>query len=88
VIKFVGRYFITRLEHNPGYASFTAAAGAVGLLLFMLFLHMIVLFAAALAATSGRGAVYDMACRPVARIDAGDDDDAAQSSLPTRLGKD
>jgi membrane protein len=64
VLKVVGRWFITRTQHNPAYENFTAAAAAVGLLLFMYFFHQIVLFAAALAATSHRGDVYDMATRP------------------------
>jgi membrane protein len=64
VLKVVGRWFITRTQHNPAYENFTAAAAAVGLLLFMYFFHQIVLFAAALAATSNRGVVYDMSRRP------------------------
>ena len=88
LLKVVGRYVITRLEHNPGYASFTAAAGAVGLLLFMLFMHMIVLFAAALAATSRSGAVYDHACRPAARVGNGTGKRPAVSSHLIRLRED
>ncbi|WP_203987986.1 YihY/virulence factor BrkB family protein [Virgisporangium aurantiacum] len=64
VLKVIGRWFITRTQHNPAYENFTAAAAAVGLLLFMYFFHQIVLFAAALAATSNRGVVYDMSRRP------------------------
>lgn len=64
VLKVLGRWFITRTQHNPAYENFTAAAAAVGLLLFMYFFHQIVLFAAALAATSNRGVVYDMSRRP------------------------
>ncbi len=64
ILKVVGRWFITRTQHNPAYENFTAAAAAVGLLLFMYFFHQIVLFAAALAATSNRGVVYDMSRRP------------------------
>ncbi|GAA1032547.1 hypothetical protein GCM10009557_31390 [Virgisporangium ochraceum] len=64
ILKVIGRWFITRTQHNPAYENFTAAAAAVGLLLFMYFFHQIVLFAASLAATSHRGVVYDMANRP------------------------
>lgn len=68
ILKVIGRYFITRTQHNPAYENFTAAAAAVGLLLFMYFFHQIVLFAAALAATSHRGVVYDMTHRPGRRV--------------------
>jgi membrane protein len=83
VLKVVGRWFITRTQHNPAYESFSAAAAAVGLLLFMYFFHQIVLFAAALAATSHRGDVYDMTCRPAALIqaDARHDDVMPKPSL-------
>ena len=66
VLKVVGRWFITRTQHNPAYENFTAAAAAVGLLLFMYFFHQLVLFAAALAATSDRGAVlgHDLPAGP------------------------
>lgn len=64
VLKVIGRYFITRTQHNPAYENFTAAAAAVGLLLFMYFFHQIVLFATALCATSDRGRVLDLTCRP------------------------
>jgi membrane protein len=68
VLKVVGRWFITRTQHNPAYESFAAAAAAVGLLLFMYFFHNLVLFATALAATSDRGTVFDITCRPAVRI--------------------
>jgi len=64
VLKVIGRWFITRTQHNPAYENFTAAAAAVGLLLFMYFFNQIVLFATALAATSDRGTVLDLTCRP------------------------
>jgi membrane protein len=70
VLKVAGRWFITRTQHNPAYASFAAAAAAVGLLLFMYLFHEVVLFAAAMAATSDRGDVYDMTCRPAALVQA------------------
>jgi membrane protein len=64
VLKVAGRFFITRTQHNPAYRDFAAAAAAVGLLIFMYFFNQIVLFAAALAATSERGTVRDLAAGP------------------------
>jgi membrane protein len=87
VLKVVGRWFITRTQHNPAYESFTAAAAAVGLLLFMFFFHQLVLFATALAATSGRGKVYDLTCRPPAQVEPGTDADAARNPNIHRLQK-
>jgi membrane protein len=87
ILKVIGRWFITRTQHNPAYESFAAAAAAVGLLLFMYFFHQLVLFATALAATSGRGPVYDLTCRPAARVDPGTDEDAARNPHLGRLKK-
>jgi membrane protein len=87
VLKVVGRWFITRTQHNPAYESFTAAAAAVGLLLFMFFFHQLVLFATAVAATSGRGKVYDLTCRPPAPVLPGTDADAARNPNINRLQK-
>lgn len=58
LLKTLGRIYITRTEDNPAYQ---IAAGAVGLLLFMYLLHQMLLFAAALAATSSHGRVRDLA---------------------------
>jgi len=57
-LKTLGRWYIGRVQHNPAYQVF---AGAVGLLVFMYLFSQVVLFAAALAATSGRGRVRDLA---------------------------
>lgn len=58
LINTVGRYYVVRAERNPAYA---VVAGAVGLLLYLYLLNQLVLFGAALAATSQRGQVWDMA---------------------------
>jgi membrane protein len=58
LIKTLGKLYITRTERNPAYQ---LVAGTVGLLLFMYLLHQLLLFAAALAATSKHGRVIDMA---------------------------
>jgi len=80
VLKVLGRWVITRTQHNPAYEGFTAAAAAVGLLLFMFFFNQIVLFAAALAATSDRGSVLDLANRPPKVVEMGTDEVAAQNA--------
>jgi membrane protein len=86
VLKMVGRYFIARTQANPAYQGFTAAAAAVGLLLFMYFFNQIVLFAAALAATSEHGRVLDLAAGPKPRtVEPGDDDAAAHNPNLIRI---
>jgi len=60
-LKTLGRWYITRTQHNPAYQVF---AGAVGLLVFMYLFSQIVLYAAALAATSRHGLVRDLAAGP------------------------
>ncbi|GAA0739081.1 YihY/virulence factor BrkB family protein [Dactylosporangium roseum] len=58
LLKTVGKLYITRAEHNPAYQ---LVAGTIGLLLYMYLLHQLLLFAAALAATSPHGRVKDLA---------------------------
>ncbi|SCL18524.1 YihY/virulence factor BrkB family protein [Micromonospora inyonensis] len=58
LINTVGRYYVVRAERNPAYA---VVAGAVGLLLYLYLLNQLVLFGAALAATSEQGRVLDLA---------------------------
>lgn len=87
ILKVVGRWFISSTQRNPAYSGFTAAAAAVGLLLFMYLVHQIVLFAAALAATSERGLVLDLSTRPAVRVDGGTDEQAARNSHLNRLQK-
>jgi len=87
LLKVVGRWFISRTQANPAYEGFTAAAAAVGLLLFMYFFHQLVLFAAALAATSYRGQVLDMSSRPALAVSPGSDEEAAHNPHINRLSK-
>jgi membrane protein len=61
-LKTLGRWYIARTQHNPAYQVF---AGAVGLLVLTYLFSQIVLFAAALAATSEFGKVRDLAKPPV-----------------------
>ncbi|MER7888383.1 YihY/virulence factor BrkB family protein [Micromonospora sp. NPDC094482] len=61
LLNTVGRYYVVRTERNPAY---TVVAGAVGLLLYLYLLNQLVLFGAALAATSTRGRVVDLAEGP------------------------
>jgi membrane protein len=58
LLKTLGKWYITRTERNPAYQ---LVAGTVGLLLFMYLLHRVLLFAAALAATSTKGRAHDLA---------------------------
>jgi membrane protein len=58
LLNTVGRYYVVRTEKNPAY---TVVATAVGLLLYLYLLNQLVLFGAALAATSRAGRVVDLA---------------------------
>jgi membrane protein len=58
LLKSLGKWYITRTEHNPAYQ---VVAGTVGLLLFMYLFHQLLLFAAAIAATDQHGRVVDLA---------------------------
>lgn len=61
LLNTVGRYYVVRTERNPAY---TVVTTAVGLLLYLYLLNQLVLFGAALAATSPYGRVVDLAQRP------------------------
>ena len=68
VLKTAGRLF---LEHSTANPAYQAVASAVGLLLFLYLLNQVVLFAAALTATSGRGQAIDRARGVRAGVRAG-----------------
>ncbi|WP_229399853.1 YhjD/YihY/BrkB family envelope integrity protein [Micromonospora okii] len=71
LLNTVGRYYVVRTERNPAY---TVVAGAVGVLLYLYLLNQLVLFGAALAATSPYGRVVDLAEGPApADLDADTD---------------
>lgn len=57
LLNTVGRYYVGRVERNPAYA---VVAGAVGLLIYLYLLNQLLLFGAALAATSEHGSVRDL----------------------------
>jgi membrane protein len=60
LLNSLGRYYVVRWERNPAY---TVVAGAVGLLIYLYLLNQLLLFGAAVAATSGHGRVIDLADR-------------------------
>jgi membrane protein len=57
VLNTLGRIYVHRAEINPAYQ---VVAGAVGLLVFLSLANQLLLFAAALTATSTRGSINDM----------------------------
>jgi membrane protein len=71
LLNTLGRYYIVRAERNPAY---TVVAGAVGLLLYLYLLNQLLLFGAALAATSRHGRVIDLAERPASADENGEDE--------------
>jgi membrane protein len=68
VLTTVGRIYVTHTENNPAYK---VAGAAVGLLVFLNLFSQLLLFAAALAATSRHGTVTDLS------------GDAAPSDVPS-----
>jgi len=58
LLNTVGREYVVRTDRNPAY---TVVTGAVGLLLYLYLLNQLLLFGAALAATSKHGKVTDLA---------------------------
>jgi membrane protein len=56
ILNTVGRIYVQRAEANPAYQ---VVAGAVGLLVFLSLLNQLILFAAALTATSHHGFMRD-----------------------------
>jgi membrane protein len=67
ILNTVGRWFIARTENRPAYQ---VVAGAVGLLVYLYLLNQLILFGAALAATSTRGTIVDLAATPAAADEA------------------
>jgi membrane protein len=61
LLKTVGSFYVQRTEANPTYH---LVAGTVGLLVFLNVVNQLILFAAALTATSTAGEVIDLAMRP------------------------
>jgi membrane protein len=57
ILNTAGREYVIRIDRNPAY---TVVTGAVGLLLYLYLLNQLLLFGAALAATSAHGEVTDL----------------------------
>ncbi|GAB7049976.1 YihY/virulence factor BrkB family protein [Catenuloplanes indicus] len=66
LLNTAGRYVIGLAQHNPAY---TVVTGAVGLLVYLYLLNQMLLFAAAWAATSPHGKVWDYSGGPVENHD-------------------
>ncbi len=60
-LKTLGGLYVQRMATNPAYQ---VVASAVGLLVFLKILNQLIMFAAALTATSHTGQVTDLATRP------------------------
>jgi membrane protein len=61
LLNSIGKWYIARTEERPAYQ---LVAGAVGLLIYLYLLNQLILIGAALAATSTRGTVRDLAAGP------------------------
>jgi membrane protein len=60
LLNSVGRFYVIRWERNPAYA---VVAGAVGLLVYLYLFNQLLIFGAALLATSTHGRVIDLTVR-------------------------
>lgn len=65
VLNTVGRFLIARAQARPAYQ---VVAGSVGLLVYLYLFHQLILWAAAIAATSTRGNAVDHGRRPFKRV--------------------
>ncbi|HEY3008903.1 MAG TPA: YihY/virulence factor BrkB family protein [Micromonosporaceae bacterium] len=64
LLNSVGRYYVLRTAGNPAYK---VVASAIALLVYLYLFNQLLLFGAAIAATSGRGSVIDLAAGPPPR---------------------
>lgn len=80
LLKTVGGFYIQRIEANPTYH---VVAGTVGLLVFLNVVNQLILFAAALTATSATGHVTDLPVRP--RSPQSTDDQGTDPAEPTTV---
>ncbi|MEU2611400.1 YhjD/YihY/BrkB family envelope integrity protein [Micromonospora sp. NPDC007271] len=83
LLNTVGRYYVVRTERNPAY---TVVATAVGLLVYLYLLNQLVLFGAALAATSRYGRVVDLAEGRAAREVDVEADEVPEPGTPGGAG--
>ncbi len=79
LLSTAGRAYISYSAHRPAYQ---VVGGTVGLLLFLYFFNQLVLFGAALAATSTHGTVRDLAAGPPPE-DASDPDQDHEEGTDT-----
>jgi membrane protein len=72
LLNTLGREWVIRIDRNPAY---TVVTGAVGLLLYLYLLNQLLLFGAALAATSTHGEVTDLAAETPPDTDLSENED-------------
>lgn len=79
VLNTAGREYVIRIDRNPAY---TVVTGAVGLLLYLYLLNQMLLFGAALAATSTHGEVTDLAAGTPPGSDLSENEDPRRPDSP------
>jgi membrane protein len=79
VLNTAGREYVIRIDRNPAY---TVVTGAVGLLLYLYLLNQMLLFGAALAATSTHGEVTDLAAGAPPDTDLSENEDPRRPDSP------
>jgi membrane protein len=79
LLNTVGTWFIGRTEHRPAYQ---LVAGTVGLLIYLYVLNQLILFGAALAATSRHGTVVDLAAADRGGVDGKPGDNPGEPRGP------
>ena len=83
LLKTVGRVYVQRIEANPTYQ---VVAGTVGLLVSLNVVNQLILFAAALTATSTTGAVTDLAVRADRPTLSGGQDTSSATTVVSDAG--
>jgi membrane protein len=83
LLKTVGRLYVQHTEANPTYQ---VVAGTVGLLVSLNVINQLILFAAALTATSTTGAVTDLAVRAESPRSSGDQDASPTATAVPEAG--
>jgi membrane protein len=81
VLNTLGQIYVRHTEANPAYQ---VVAAAVGLLVFLSLLNQLILYAAALTATSVHGSVRILTGRQLVTVETGPEPGIAFTTLPPR----
>jgi membrane protein len=77
LLNSIGRYYVFRAAGNPAYR---VVASTIAVLVYLYLFNQLLLFGAAVAATSGHGSVVDLAAGPPPRDDEASDGSGATAA--------